>query len=141
MNHFSTPIATRPAFVDANPTDRAAHRAAQRAMFGAANRAGLGTSDAHRDAMIDGVNAAFGLRGSQRIVSRRQMTVSEQQAIAVAIEAGLFGPDWIWSADFTISRCEVQTVTLAATAQRTVLHFSHNIEPLTTDARVEMFRL
>lgn len=132
MQNFSTPVATRAAYVVANPFEKAAHRAAQSAMFGAAKRAGLGTGPAHKDAMIDGINAAFGLRGSQRIISRTQMTVDEQRAIAFAIESGLFGEDWIWGVDFKISRCEVQEVIQT----RTVLHFA----PI-NDARSEMFAL
>ncbi len=132
MQNLNTPIATRAPYVAANPFEKAAHRAAQKSMFGAANAAGLGTGPAHKDAMIDGINSAFGLRGSQRIISRTQMTVDEQRAIAAAIESGLFGEDWIWSVDFKISRCEVQEVTQI----RTVLHFA----PI-NDARAEMFAM
>ena len=100
---ISKPIETRPAYVVAHPQHKAAHRAAQRAMFGAANRAGLPTSEPFRDLMLDGLNDALGLRGSRRLISRRQMTVEEMQAVAVAIEADLFSADWKWNHDFAIS--------------------------------------
>lgn len=132
MQNFNTPIATRARYVAANPIDKSAHRAAQKAMFGAANRFGLGTGPAHKDAMIDGINAAFGLKGSQRIISRTQMTVDEQRAIAAAVESGLFDGDWNWGVDFKISRCEVQEFTQT----RTVLHFA----PV-SDAKCEWFAM
>ena len=102
------PIETRPAFVEAHPHLRDAHLNAQRAMFGSARQAGLPTTDAHRDQMIEGINAALGYRGSRRLVSRRQMNVDEMHCIAVALDAGLFGPDWTWSEEFTITVRPVQ---------------------------------
>ena len=97
------PIETRPAFVVAHPHLKAAHVAAQRGMFASARANGLSTKPEARDAMIDAVNQALGLRGSQRLISRRQMTIDEMYAIAVAIDAGLFGTDWTWSEDFNIT--------------------------------------
>jgi len=100
---ISRPIVTRPAFVEANPHLRNAHVAAQRSMFASANANGLSTRPEARDAMIDAVNNALGLRGSKRLISRRQMTIDEMHAIAVAIDAGLFGSDWTWGEDFDIT--------------------------------------
>ena len=108
------PIVTRPAFVEANPVRKDAHRAAQKAMFKAANMAGLSTRDEARDEMLDGINDALGLRGSKRLISRRQMTVEEMQIVAVAIDAGLFSPDWTWGNEFT---AQITTIS------KTVVHF------------------
>ncbi len=118
-------IATRPAFVEARPELLDEHRQAQKAMFGAARRADLCTSEPFKDAMIDGINEALGLHGSRRLISRTQMTVAEMQAVRVAIEAGLFSSDWTWGNEFTISvttetvRVEVVHITPTPTASET----------------------
>jgi len=104
MQQLNTqPIATRPAFVEACPELQAQHRAAQCALFGAARRADLPTSEPFKDAMLYGINAALNFRGSRRLISRRQMSVAEMQAVTVGIEAGLFSEDWTWGNDFTLS--------------------------------------
>lgn len=92
--------ATRPAFVEAHPELCAAHRDAQKAMFGAARAAGLSYS---RDLQLRGMNEALGLRGSARITSRRELTITEMRAVTVAIEGGMFSDDWTWGQDFSIS--------------------------------------
>lgn len=97
------PILTRPAFVQANPHLRDAHRVAQCQMFAAARTAGLPTTEAYRDLMLDGINSALGLRGSQRLVSRRQMTIEEMHAISVALDVQLFGEGWKWSEEFSVT--------------------------------------
>lgn len=96
-------IQTRPVFVEANPHLKDAHLRAQRAMFGAARLANLPTKDEAKDDMIEGINAAFNYRGSQRLISRKQMTIEEMRAVTVAIEAGLFSDDWTWGYDFGIT--------------------------------------
>ena len=128
-----TSIATRPAFVEANPTATAAaaHRNAQRAMFGAAREARLSTD---RDDQLEGINAALGLRGGNRLVSRRQMSVEEMQAITVAIEAGFFSYDWTWGNDFSLSITRRQV---------TEVHFTPRVlvHPVTGNDRAAFSRL
>lgn len=124
-------LTTRPAFIQANPHLTDAHRTAQRAMFGAARTAHLSTTDAFKDAMIDGINDALGLRGSRRLISRRQMTVAEMQAVTVAIEAGLFSEDWVWGHEFTVS---VTTRTMQVEVAE--VHFT----PRATSAEARSFR-
>jgi hypothetical protein len=82
--------AYRPAFVEAFPLDLNAHRAAQKAMFGAARAAGLPTTEAHKAAMIGAINQLLGLR----LESRKQLTVQEMECITVAIESGAFLENW-----------------------------------------------
>lgn len=95
-----TQLITRPAFVEVNPELQAQHRAAQRAMFAAANFAEMSRD---RDDQLEGINDAFGYRGASRLISRRQMTIEEMRAVTVAIEAGLFSDDWVWGNDFGIT--------------------------------------
>lgn len=89
---FTNPAhsADRPAFVDAFPTLREAHRAAQKAMFGAAHKADLPTNEIAADFMVDGINQLLGLS----IGSRRQLTIDEMDAVTVAIEANAFNGRW-----------------------------------------------
>ncbi|RYX82210.1 hypothetical protein EON83_20320 [bacterium] len=93
-------IETRPAFAEAHPELAIEHRNAQRAFFGAARNAHLNWD---RDDQIEGINAAFGLRGGHRIISRKQLTPAEYRALVVAIEARLFSRDWTWDNEFTIT--------------------------------------
>jgi hypothetical protein len=92
--------APRPAFVEAHPAQKEQHLAAQRAFFGAARTANLNWD---RDDQLEGINAALGLRGGKRIMSRREVTPTEYRALVVAIEAGLFSRDWTWGHEFTVS--------------------------------------
>ena len=126
------PIETRPAFVVANPHLKAAHLAAQRSMFASANSNGLSTRPEARDEMIDAVNQALGLRGSKRLVSRRQMTIDEMHAIAVAIDAGLFGDDWTWSEDFNITVRPV-TMNVVHFEPRNSSHIAFRVPVYSTD--------
>jgi hypothetical protein len=90
---FLNPLhsANRPAFCEAFPAETETHRAAQRAMFGAARTAQLpAKTDDDRAAMIAGINQLLGLR----IESRRQLTIEEMQAVVVAIESGAFYGNW-----------------------------------------------
>lgn len=105
---ITRPIETRAAFVVANPHRAEAHRAAQCEMFACANAAGLSTRPESRDAMLDAINDALGYRGAGRLISRRQMTPDEMRAISVAIDAGLFGTDWTWSEEFTVTVRSIQ---------------------------------
>ncbi len=95
-----TQLITRPAYVEAHPAQSAAHLAAQRAMFGAARNAGLSRD---RDDQLEGINAALGFRGGNRLISRRQMTIAEMQAVTVGIEAGFFSEDFTWGNDFSLT--------------------------------------
>lgn len=100
-------ISHRPAYVEANPHLRHNYRDAQCAMFGAARAAGSRTDDAHRDAMLDGINAALNRRGARRLISRTQLRIDEMNAITLAITSGYFGPNWEWSHDWMLF---IQTV-------------------------------
>ena len=115
-------ISHRPAFVEAHPELQAQHRAAQRALFGAANRAGLPTDEAAKDAMIDGINDALNRKGSRRLISRKQLKIEEMEALTFAIESGLFSQGWIWGHEFMVY-IQTQTVRVAT------VHF----EPLSSE--------
>lgn len=92
-------ISHRPAFVEAHPELKATHRDAQCAFFGAANAAGLSQD---KDAALEGINDALNRKGSRRLISRKQLKIEEMQALTVAIEAGLFSPDWTWGHEFML---------------------------------------
>ena len=115
-------ILHRPAFVEAHPELKEAHRAAQRAFFAAANRAGLQTDEAHKDAALDGINDALNRKGSRRLISRKQLKIEEMEALTVAIEAGLFTDNWVWGHDFMLY---IRTATVRVAS----VHF----EPLSSE--------
>lgn len=79
--------APRPAFVEAQPQLKDAHRHAQRHLFGTAARAGLSRD---KDEMLSVINALLG----SAFTSRTQMTVDEMEAVSTAIEAGGFKSGW-----------------------------------------------
>ena len=119
-------ISHRPAFVEANPELKEAHRAAQNAMFAAIAAAGL-TRD--KDAQLEGVNAAFNRIGSRRLISRKQLKIEEMEALTAAIDAGLFSEDFTWGHDFMIY---VRTATVVIPAQTVRLSSTH-FEPLKSE--------
>ncbi len=84
-----TPATERPAFVEAYPHLREAHRRAQCAFYGAASNAGLDTND--RDAMI----AACNYELSINIASRRELTIEEMEHMAMLFDLGLYTAGWI----------------------------------------------
>jgi hypothetical protein len=88
VNHDQPP-ARRPAYVEAFPQDREAHRDSQRRMFAAARFAGLDTEN--RDAFLEAVNYECGLN----LTSRRQMTPEENEYMAMIFDLGYYvpGPD------------------------------------------------
>lgn len=90
-------ISHRPAFTQAHPELRHAHRDAQCALFGAARNADLPTDESGRDAMLDGINNALNRCGARRLISRTQLNIEEMQAVTIAIENGAFGTNWEWN--------------------------------------------
>ena len=106
--------APRIGFVDAHPELREEHLHAQRAMFKAARDARLSWS---RDLQIRGMNEALGLRGVNRIASRRELSIAQMRAVTVAIEEGLFQDDWTWGHPFIVS---IRT----RTVEMTEIHFT-----------------
>lgn len=119
-------ISHRPAFVEAHPELKQAHRAAQCALFGAAHRAGLSNDQTE---MLEGINEALNRKGARRLTSRRQLKIEEMNEITRAIEAGLFSSDWTWGHDFMLY---IQTATIEIPAQRVRVSSTHH-EPLNSE--------
>lgn len=113
--HFS---AFRPAFVEAFPLDTPAHRAAQRALFGAARAAGLPTGETAKAAMIGAINQLLGLR----LESRRQLTVEEMQCVTVAIQSGAIMANWRLMPGLSARVKVTTTVELSAAAADFMAH-------------------
>lgn len=116
-------IQHRPAFVEANPELKEAHRAAQCELFAAIDRSGLSRD---KDLQLEGINAALNRIGSRRLISRKQLKIEEMNALIPAIDAGLFSQDWTWGHDFMIY---VRTATVQIPAM-TVRMSSVHFEPL-----------
>ena len=112
MKHtpMSLHTAPRPAsFVEAHFALPATYRETQCAFFAAATNAGLSRD---RSLQIRGCNEALGLRGSDRITSRAQLTQLQLRALTVAIENDFFADDWTWGHPYTVAM-QIRTIEVA----------------------------